>query len=137
MHTTNTSIRMKTAAWVICALLLWWLMATIGCGGTECVPYILFFYLPFWLPIVAYSACAEWVSRKFAARWSPLCFIGLMFIGCAYLMYVVKGRYPLVFVDAEHSMVPVGMIIRPTGAIIALYLIKVVYDRWMLSEKKM
>jgi hypothetical protein len=45
---------MKTAAWAIVALLLWWLVATIGCGAAACVPYILFFYFPFWFPIVVY-----------------------------------------------------------------------------------
>jgi hypothetical protein len=48
---------------------------------------------------------------------------------------VLKGRYPLLFVNAEHSMVPVGMIIKPTGAIIVLYLIKVIYDRWSLGVR--
>jgi hypothetical protein len=126
---------MKTAAWAIVALLLWWLVATIGCGGAACVPYILFFYLPFWLPIVGYSAGSEWISQRFAARWSPLSFVGLMVVGGGYLLYILKGRYPLLFVDAEHSMVPVGIIIKPTAAIIALYLIKVIYDRWTLTVR--
>ena len=126
---------MKTAAWAIFALFLWWLVAGIGCGGFECLPYVLFFYLPYWLPIVAYSAGSEWISRNFAGRWSPLCLVGLMVLGGSYLLYVLKGRYPLLFVDAEHSMVPIGIIIKPTGAIIALYLIKAFYDRRSLGAR--
>jgi hypothetical protein len=126
---------MKAAGWAIVALLLWWLMASVGCGEAACVPYILFSYLPFWLPIVAYCAGSEWISRNFAGRWSPLCFVGLVVVGGGYLLYVLKGRYPLLFVNAEHSMVPVGMIIKPTGAIIVLYLIKMIYDRWSLGVR--
>jgi hypothetical protein len=127
---------MKTAAWAIVALLLWWLVATIGCGGAACLPYILFFYLPFWLPIVAYSAGSEWVSRKFAAQWSPLCFVGLMVVGGGFLMYVLKGRFPQLFVGGEGSMLPRQIIIKPTGAVVGLYLIKVIYDRWTVAVQR-
>jgi hypothetical protein len=59
---------------------------------------------------------SEWISRNFAARWSPLCFVGLMVVGGSYLLYVLKGRYPELFANAERSMVPMGIIVRPTGA---------------------
>jgi hypothetical protein len=126
---------MKTAAWAIVAFPLWWLVATIGCGGVVCVPVVLFFHLPYWLPVIAYSAGAEWISRKYAGRWSPLCLVGLMALGGGYFLYVLKGRFPLLFVDAEHSMLPMAMMIKPTGAIIALYLVKAFYD-WRCAEAK-
>ena len=94
-----------------------------------------FLYLPFWLPIIAYCAGSEWISQTYAARWSPLCFVGLMFIGGGYLLYVLKGRQPQLFIDAESSMVSVNMIIKPTGTVTVLYLIKVIYDRWATAAR--
>ncbi len=123
---------MNRSAWLICALLVWWLVATVGCGGAACIPYILFFYLPFWLPVVAFAASAESASGSFAPRWSPFTFIGLIALGGLVLLYFVKGRWPYAFEDSEHALVPVGMVLKPSAAVSVLYLIKVLYDRMTL-----
>jgi hypothetical protein len=59
-----------------------------------------------------------------------------MIAGGSILLYDLKGRYPFLFTDAERSMVPVGMIIKPTAAVAAPYFVKIIYDRWIRTKGK-
>ena len=121
---------MKAGVWLVGAVGLWWLVSASECGAIACYPVVIILYSPFWLPIVIYIAFAEAVCETLVVRSPPLVnFIILMLVGMGILLLVLKIRNPFLFVDAERSMTSIHMIIIPTCAVIALYLLKLIASR--------
>jgi len=121
---------MKAGVWLVAAVGLWWLVSASECGAMACLPAVIVIYSSFWLPIVAYIAVAEAVCETLVVRSPPLVnFVILMLVGMGALLFVLKSRNPLLFVDAERSMTSIHMIIIPTCAVIALYLLKLIVGR--------
>ncbi len=102
--------------WFIGALVLWWSVSTVICGAWECLPYVVFFYSLYAVPVVLYLTVAEVIAWLASPRWKAFVFMVLAVLGFAGLVAVFKFAERYVF------GVPY-MIFVPTAAAVTFYLI--------------
>jgi hypothetical protein len=113
---------------------LWWLTATINCGGFECLPLVVFFYAGWYVPIVAYLAISEVAVRAASARWSPAVFLGFTLASFALLVtYFRFGPAPFLFSDAERAGVTRQLILEPAAWCAVLFVVKSLWH-WYRSR---
>jgi hypothetical protein len=114
---------MNPSLWLLVALTTWWSVSTVNCGGRECFPYVIFFYSAFWLPVVAYLAGAEALADALSVRWRALTHLRAPI----YTLFASAGFWGLVALLHTSRLAPTiqsGMILFPSAAVAALYLIR-------------
>jgi hypothetical protein len=114
---------MSSVLWFLVALAVWWSVSTVNCGGAECLPYIIFFYSAFWVPVMIYLAGAEALARALSLRWRVLTYTRAPI----YIAFVAVGSWglvPLVHDSRFGATSQLGMILIPSAAVAVVYLIR-------------
>jgi hypothetical protein len=116
---------MNAVLWALAAVALWFLVSTIECGGLACAPYIAFFYVKWWFPVVCYAAVSELFITARWPRLSPILCLAFATVSFASLVvYLWLGPAPFLFSDPERAMTFRGLVLLPAACIGALYVAK-------------
>jgi hypothetical protein len=122
--------------WFLLALAVWWSVATLGCGETSCLPFIMFIYAPYTWPVVIYLACAYAFGSRLPSRWRLGGFLLLAIFGFAGLIAIARSRQPLLFVDWVASAPSLRLILYPALGAAAVYLARMLLSRARSSHER-
>jgi hypothetical protein len=121
--------------WIIGGVAIYWLATFIHEPNLFGLAMIAFFYAPFWVPAVAYSAGSDFFSHKLSTRWSPLIYTALAVVGFASLVLFLRFRLaPFLFTDPERAGNFKYLILLPSGCVAIFFLIKNI-GQWIRDRR--